>query len=128
MDIEGGLQQLSISTNAIMRNIIRIETMFENRLAMQAEATLKRQGYYRINCGVFEKTDAILHGAIMVNIALADKQGILSSGILNTFLVLIYRTLCLTPFIPAFRWNRPKDRAKKRELLTESILSWNIVK
>lgn len=35
--------------------------------------------------------------------ALADKQRILSSGILNTFLVLIYRTLCLTPFIPAFR-------------------------
>jgi hypothetical protein len=34
---------------------------------------------------------------------LADKQRILSSGILNTFLVLIYRTLCLTPFIPAFR-------------------------
>ena len=49
-----------------------------------------------------KKTDAILHSAIMVNIALADKQRILSSGILNPFLALIYRTLCLTPFIPDF--------------------------
>ena len=91
-----------ISTNAIMRNIIRIRRCFENRLAMQAEATLKRAIIESIV--VFsKKTDAILHSAIMVNIALADKQRILSSGILNTFLVLIYRTLCLTPFIPAFR-------------------------
>ena len=70
---------------------------------MQAEATLKRAIIESIVAFSKKKTDAILHSAIMVNIALADKQRILSSGILNTFLVLIYRTLCLTPFIPAFR-------------------------
>ena len=70
---------------------------------MQAEATLKRAIIESI-VAFSKKTDAILHSAIMVNIALADKQRILSSGIL-------------------------KDRAKiKENFLTESILSWNIVK
>ena len=89
-----------------MRNIIRIRRCFENRLAMQAEATLKRAIIESI-VAFSKKTDAILHSAIMVNIALADKQRILSNGILN----------------------QPKDRAKiKENFLTESILSWNIVK
>lgn len=117
-----------ISTNAIMRNIIRIRRCFENRLAMQAEATLKRAIIESI-VTFSKKTDAILHSAIMVNIALADKQRILSSGILNTFLVLIYRTLCFNSFHSCLSLNQPKDRAKiKENFLTESILSWNIVK
>lgn len=95
---------------------------------MQAEATLKRAIIESI-VTFSKKTDAILHSAIMVNIALADKQRILSSGILNTFLVLIYRTLCFNSFHSCFSLNQLKDRAKiKENFLTESILSWNIVK
>lgn len=94
---------------------------------MQAEATLKRAIIESI-VAFSKKTDAILHSAIMVNIALADKQRILSSGILNTFLVLIYRTL-FNSFHSCLSLNQPKDRAKiKENFLTESILSWNIVK
>lgn len=44
---------------------------------MQAEATLKRAIIESI-VAFSKKTDAILHSAIMVNIALADKQRILS--------------------------------------------------
>lgn len=40
---------------------------------MQAEATLKRAIIESI-VAFSKKTDAILHSAIMVNIALADKQ------------------------------------------------------
>ena len=94
MDIEGGCNNYQYKCHN--------EEYYPDRLAMQAEATLKRAIIESI-VAFSKKTDAILHSAIMVNIALADKQRILSSGILNTFLVLIYRTLCLTPFIPAFR-------------------------
>ena len=49
---------------------------------MQAEATLKRAIIESI-VAFSKKTDAILHSAIMVNIALADKQRILSSLFIN---------------------------------------------
>ena len=94
---------------------------------MQAEATLKRAIIESI-VAFSKKTDAILHSARRGNRALADKQRILSSGILNTFLVLIYRTL-FNSFHSCLSLNQPKDRVKiKENFLTESILSWNIVK
>lgn len=82
---------------------------------MQAEATLKRAIIESI-VTFSKKTDAILHSAIMVNIALADKQRILSSGILNTFLVLIYRTLCFNSFHSCLSLNQPRIGQNKREL------------
>ena len=43
--------------------------------------------------------------------------------------VVIYRTLCFNSFHSCLSLNQPKDRAKiKENFLTESILSWNIVK